>query len=134
MQIENEWGSQKEEFFKKLRTLGLSTQNQYNVIFTIYGTGGSYHSPNTIVVNLNRGENVCRTIFHEIIHLTIEPLIQKFKIGHWTKERLVNLIANKFFPNNITMQRDPENAGKISEIFEKHFPNIEHVIDGVSKM
>ena len=33
-------------------------------------------------------------IVHEIIHLLIESKIKKYKIQHWEKERIVDLILN----------------------------------------
>lgn len=66
--------------------------------------------------------------------MTIEPLIQEYKIQHWEKERIVDLIINKFFPEDQKVQRDPEDSEKISEIFEKNFPDVEKIIVEVSKI
>lgn len=132
--IKKEWGVIKNNFFKNLKKLGLSIQNKYYVYITRYGTGGSYGLPNNIQLNLEQKRSPALTLAHEIIHLTIESLIKEFNIEHWTKERLVDLIMNKFFPEDQKLQRDPESAEQILEIFEKEFPNINKVIKEVSTL
>lgn len=134
LRIQAEFEEIKTDFFEKLKALNLPTQEKYFVGATVYGTGGSYFLPNNIQLNIKYYKNPSLVIAHEIVHLTIEPLIQEFNIDHWTKERIVNLIMNKFFPDKPTMQRDPANAEKISEIFEAHFPDIRKIIEEVSKI
>ncbi len=134
--IKNGWDAIKENFFENLKTLGQPLQEKYYACLTRYGTGGSYGWPSDIQLNINqnRRDSAAKTLAHEIVHLTIEPLIKQYNIEHWTKERLVNLIMNKFFPENPIMQRDPENAEKINEIFEREFPNIWKIIAEISKV
>ena len=55
--------------------------------------GGSYKLPNLVIYNINNKKGF-KTIVHEIIHLLIENQIQEFKIQHWEKERIVDLILN----------------------------------------
>jgi uncharacterized protein YjaZ len=131
---QEEWDKIKERFFESLKTLGLPLQEKYYVSITEYGTGGSYGVPDNIQLNFNQTRSLSFVIAHEIVHLTIEHLIREYKIDHWTKERLVDLIMNKFFPENPKLQRNPPNAEQISEIFEREFPNIEKVILEVSKL
>ena len=88
--------------------------------------------PDNVQLNLKQKGEPAFTLAHEIVHLTIEHLIRKYQIDHWTKERLVNLIMNKFFPDKPILQRDPQNAEQISEIFDREFPNIEEVIKDIS--
>jgi len=128
------WYEIETTFFKNLKTLNLPTQDRYHICLTKYGVGGSYGYPNEIQLNLGRKEKAHITIAHEIVHLTIEPLIKKYNIEHWTKERLVNLIINRFFPENQSLQKDPENAEQISEIFNKKFPDIKKIIKQVSEL
>jgi hypothetical protein len=131
--IEQWWSQIEEKFFENLRTLGLPVQEKYIVSVTKYGSGGSYWRPNSVKLNIKskRGSLV---LPHEIVHLTIEHLIQEYKIDHWTKERLVDLIMNKFFPEDQKLQRDPKNAEQISEIFERDFPNIKKIISDISQL
>jgi hypothetical protein len=130
--IIKEWEAIQNNFFDNLKTLGMPIQNEYYVCVTKYGTGGSYGLPNNIQLNLEQKRSPALTLAHEIIHLTIESLIKEFGIEHWTKERLVDLIMNKFFADDKKVQRDPENTEQISEIFEKEFPNIKKIIEEVS--
>lgn len=65
-----------------------------DVYLTKYGVGGSYNLPNMIIKNITHPKPGIKTTVHEIIHLIIEPSVQKFKIDHWEKERIVDLILN----------------------------------------
>lgn len=69
-----------------------STPKSYNIFLTKYGVGGSYRLPNSIVLNINNKR--VSTIFHEMVHLSIEPLVKKHKLLHWEKERTVDLILH----------------------------------------
>lgn len=72
------------------------------VTLTQYGSGGSYWLPNEIVININYDNNYFETVVHELIHLIIEkPVIEKFDIGHWQKESLVDYL----FINNERVKR-----------------------------
>jgi len=129
-----DWNKISEVFFENLKTLGLPLQEKYFVAITKYGNGGSYGVPDNIQLNFKQSKSLSFTTAHEIVHLTIEHLIQKYNIVHWTKERLVDLIMNKIFPGRPRLQRNPENAEQISEIFEREFPDIEKIISEVSKL
>jgi hypothetical protein len=134
--IEEKWSQIKEKFFENLKTLGLPVQEKYLVSTTKYGSGGSYQRPNIAKLNFENSRGPY-TLAHEIIHLTIENLIEKYKIEHWVKERIVDLIMNKFFPEQPKLQRmqmGSENAEKIADIFESDFPNIEEIIKKVSEI
>ena len=65
----------------------------FRVRLTRYGTGGSYNPPNMITCNIDTSRGYL-TIAHEIVHIMIEPYVQKYAIGHWEKERTVDLILN----------------------------------------
>src|ERR1035437_8875570 len=79
--------------------IGVNKLDQVKIIFTKYGTGGSYRVPGTIVTNLKDKipEYLIKTVIHESIHLMIENLIAKNKVAHWYKERIVDLIMDKEF-------------------------------------
>lgn len=77
---------------------------QYQIALTLYGTGGMYLPDEGRVVmltNLNgefQDENPLETIIHEIVHLGIEEnIVSLFNLGHWEKERLVDLICTNSF-------------------------------------
>lgn len=77
--------SQIEEALSKMSNIPSNVE----IILTRYGTMGSYHLPNKIIINI---ENLfpLKTIIHEIIHLSIEEEIKKNHIGHEEKESRVN--------------------------------------------
>ena len=81
------------------------TFDNYNIIFTLYGTGGSY-DPDLGTVTLfttldgefMNYDNPSNTIIHEIIHMGIEEsIIQKYEVSHGLKERIVDTIAYLMF-------------------------------------
>ncbi len=132
--IREEWDLIKERFFGNLKTLGLPLQEKYLVFITKYGGGGSYNLPNCVQLNVEQKREVSLTLVNEIVHLTIERLIKEYGIAHWVKERLVDLVINRFFPENQKLQRNPENADQISEIFDSHFLDIAKIIKSVAEI
>ena len=117
-----------------MKTLELPLSDKYYVSITKYGNGGGYGTPSSVQLRFEQPRSVTHTLAHEIVHLTIEHLIKKYQIDHWTKERIVDLVMNKFFPDNQRLQRNPENVEKVSEIFEREFPDIEKIIAEISKL
>lgn len=135
-ELKEAWEIESVGFLEKLGMLGRPLPEEYNLSLTRYGTGGSYTYPNVVQLNLSdhSGLGLLQVALHEIVHLTIEDLIRKYEIPHWTKERLVDLIMNRFFPDKAHLQRNPENAEQIGAIFDREFPNIEKIIEEVSKI
>lgn len=70
----------------------------YKVVFTLYGTGGSYNSEGGIITLLTNKEgefmnyeNPANTIIHEITHIGIEnSIIRAYQVPHALKERIVD--------------------------------------------
>tara|TARA_Y100000310_G_scaffold112994_2_gene111541 strand:+ start:2814 stop:3440 length:627 start_codon:yes stop_codon:yes gene_type:complete len=108
----------------------LKLQSEYTIQLTKYGVGGSYSMPNRIVVNIHMKKSgpVENTILHEMVHLSIQELIDKYEISHWHKERLVELIILKTLPEMAHEQDLPEEAYDIDEVFDKFYPDMEAVI------
>ncbi len=102
----------------------------YKIILTRYGTGGSYSRPSKVIINFNKRapERILSVIIHEIIHLLIEKFIVKYKISHWYKERIVDLIFVKIDSDNSKEQKIPIDVSKVDEIFYKFYPDIEKII------
>ncbi|MFT5619145.1 MAG: hypothetical protein ACI85I_002387 [Arenicella sp.] len=82
-----------------------NTFEKYKIIFTLYGTGGSYDSDQgTITLLTNREgdfmnyKNPANTIIHEITHMGMEySIVQKYKLSHGNKERLVDTFVSLMF-------------------------------------
>ncbi|MHB0977875.1 MAG: hypothetical protein ACYC1K_00485 [Minisyncoccota bacterium] len=130
-----EFSKIKQSFEENLKKLNGPIFESYNLSITKYGVGGSYRTPNNIQVNIDYGKEISwKTIAHEIVHLTIEDWIKEFKIDHWSKERIVDLIMTNFFPNQVYIQGNHEDKKEISEIFNQYFPDIKRVIVEVSKL
>ncbi|MFT5915151.1 MAG: hypothetical protein ACJAWV_001116 [Flammeovirgaceae bacterium] len=82
-----------------------NTFEKYKIIFTLYGTGGSYDpDQGTITLLTNREgdfmnyKNPANTIIHEITHMGMEySIVQKYKLSHGNKERLVDTFVSLMF-------------------------------------
>lgn len=122
LKIKRDLKKQEQKFFNKIpRLLKIELSEEYHVYLTQYGPGGSYWLPrNAIVKNINsRGRY---TIVHEIIHLMIENLIQKYKISHWQKERMVDLYLSKIFDDYVLQNIEKlRGVKKVDGVFEKKY-------------
>ncbi|MFK8006931.1 MAG: hypothetical protein AB8H03_11190 [Saprospiraceae bacterium] len=81
----------------------------YNIVFTLYGTGGSY-DPDLGIVTLfttSKGEFMnydkpANTIIHEIIHMGIEKsIVQKYNLPHGLKERIADAMVFLLFGKSL---------------------------------
>lgn len=123
------------DFKDKIENLDLNMQNTYIIQLTKYGTSGSYKIPNKVVLSTRCKEPV-PVLIHEMIHLAIEDSIIKYGIEQFAKERIVDLILAKIYPDFSKMQNqltDKENQ-KIDKIFNKFFPDIKEIIKQISKL
>ncbi|MEL6867482.1 MAG: hypothetical protein AAFP19_23860 [Bacteroidota bacterium] len=85
------------------------TFEPYDVVFTLYGTGGSYNPENgqvTLFTNeegkFMNYENPINTIMHEIVHMGIEQsIVQNYQLPHGLKERIVDKITYLLFVDKI---------------------------------
>ncbi len=122
-------------FAEKLIPLGLPLHERYRVTLTRFGVGGSYFLPDTVILNFTGkfGIGTINTVMHEIVHLSTEALILENAVGHWEKERIVDLIMSKVGPfSKPIMQYIPtEYVEKVDPVFEKLFPDIRAIIEEV---
>lgn len=112
-------------------------EERYEIYLTKYGVGGSYELPNKIGLDIKKDqEGLIKTLIHEIFHLSIEHEILKYKINHFSKERIVNLLMEKLLPEiNKPAKNLPDEIKKIVDpVFHKYYPDIEKVIFLVSKI
>ncbi|MEN1784829.1 MAG: hypothetical protein AAGF77_06770, partial [Bacteroidota bacterium] len=85
--------TEKKEWDWKFKTF-----DKYKVVFTLYGTGGSYDPDEGIITlmtntkgEFSKYENPANTIMHEITHMGMQDaIIQKYSLTHELKERLVD--------------------------------------------
>ncbi|MCR4274528.1 MAG: hypothetical protein NUW02_00545 [Candidatus Campbellbacteria bacterium] len=106
------------------------------VHLVMYGTAGSYSLPNKVIVNISKFYNVglMRNILHEIIHLHIQHLIDTYKIGQWEKERVVDLLMEKCFPEITKQQHIQIDTTKIDEVFNTHYPNVPYILETIGEI
>lgn len=104
--------------------------NQYSIVFTRYGSGGSYNPENgniTLLTNeegrFKKYDNPAHTIIHEIVHLGMEAsIVQRFELSHQSKERLVDQVVVLLFGDLLTTYQVQE----MGEVEQKFIPQNEH--------
>lgn len=83
--------------------------DKYKVIFTLYGTGGSYDPDEgtiTLLTNKEGGfmiyKNPAYTIIHEITHMGMEySIVRKYNLSHGLKERIVDTFVYLMFQEEL---------------------------------
>ncbi|MBL4708456.1 MAG: hypothetical protein JKY48_08475 [Flavobacteriales bacterium] len=83
--------------------------DKYKVVFTLYGTGGSYDPDEgviTLFTNIEGGfmkyKNPAYTIIHEITHMGMEySIVRKYKLAHGLKERIVDTFVYLMFQEKL---------------------------------
>lgn len=131
--LSENWNKVVDGVSAELAKTSLIPRDTYTIYLTKYGVGGSYHYPDSIIVNVGFwGQGLLRTVFHEIVHLMIHPWIIEYKVSHWQKERIVDLIMLKFTCLLSKTQQIPvEITEPVDQIFNEHYPNIELIIKNV---
>lgn len=137
--INSEWSKISIKLIENIKETGLKLHKSYDVFLTKYGVGGSYNTPNIIVLNIfksngqkKNGRELVKTIAHEIIHLTIDVFIIKNNIKHWDKEAIVSKFLSKLLPEieqEIFIQN--KNDELINKIFQEKYPDIQKIIKEV---
>lgn len=92
--IEN-WEEHQDLLKQFFLTLSSKIPKSYKVIFTQYGTGGSYNPPNKIIININENSTPqpFQTFVHEAIHCLIEDsIVKKYKLTQAEKESIVDYL------------------------------------------
>ena len=83
--------------------------DKYKVVFTLYGTGGSYDPDEGIITLLTNKEggfmkykNPVYTIIHEITHMGMEySIVRKYDLPHGQKERIVDTFVYLMFQEKL---------------------------------
>lgn len=74
-----------------------------------------------------------------VLHLQIEVFgddwVMENNLTHWQKERMVDLIGLKYFPELRSAQNIPEDVSAVDVAFEEYYPDLRKVIEmiGVQK-
>ena len=117
---------------------GFSLLENYSVHLTKYGSGGSYNTKDgRVIINIETirpKEKIVPTIVHEIIHIGIQYFIEKNEVKHWYKERLVDLISEKYFPGIRRMQQIKEDIATVDSAFNQLFPDIDAITKAIGEM
>ncbi len=128
--IKEEWEIVSKELERLREVPGFRLFDEYTLILTRYGSGGSYNSSSgeiTVNIESRSKEKIVGTLVHEIVHIAIQHLIDKYKVKHWYKERLVDLLVDRLFPDLKGMQKINEDTKIVDETFDKHFPDLEKI-------
>lgn len=130
--LEN-WHKVIDEASAEITKTSLTPKDTYIIYMTKYGVGGSYNYPDIVIVNARSfGQGLLRKVFHEMVHLMIHQWIVEYKVSHWQKERIVDLLMMKFVPQISRNQQIPaEIADPIDRVFNECYPDIELVIKNV---
>lgn len=83
--------------------------DSYKIVFTLYGTGGSYDPDNGTITllttkdgNFMNYENPANTIIHEITHMGMEySIVQRYDLPHELKERIVDIFVELMFKEEL---------------------------------
>ena len=99
--LEKDWDTLNNNFFEKLEIFfGTTITDPFLVYVSNYGPLGRYlYKTHHVFINIHIEEKsfkATRTVEHEIIHLIIEPFVQKYNINQEKKEKIVNAIVDLF--------------------------------------
>lgn len=92
--LKAEWTKRGGGFTKRLLTFFHRSANlQFTIEVSNYGPLGFYAArSNTVTINLNTHLDVVNTIKHEMIHIMLEPFVQKYHPEHERKEMIVDTL------------------------------------------
>ncbi len=108
--------------------------NHYTLLLTQYGSGGSYDSKQGLIISniaVRQKNEIMGTIIHELVHIGVQHLIDKYNVRHWHKERLVGLLVDRFFPGLQVKQNIKEDTDIVDAVFLKHFPDLEKITSSI---
>jgi hypothetical protein len=129
--VRSQWGNFQNGFIGMRAIKDLRLSDSYEVNLTKYGSGGSYNAAtNALIVNIRNSsqrERIAGAIVHEIIHMTIQHLIDTYAVSHWKKEALVDHLLAHFFPMLHMRQSIPEDVKIVDDSFNAMFPDLEKI-------
>lgn len=130
-EMQKKWTEISRGFDEMRKNSSMHLKNGYEIVLTKYGSGGSYNANKDLVIariDVKRGGGPIGVVVHEIIHMTIQYLIDQHHIRHWQKERLVDLLTERYFSDlNRGKQNTKEDVSMVNSAFERYFPDMEEV-------
>ena len=133
--LENHWRNIFNDVKTDIKKILPELRKEYTVYLTRYGVGGSYHFPETIYANISHWwqKGLVTDVLHEMVHLAIHPLIEKHKIPHWHKERIVDLVTLRISNKYGNAQKLKGDMTSADEIFDRFYPNIAIIVEQISR-
>ena len=133
--IQDKWSTVVDGFEDLRKMRGIELRDSYTVVLTKYGSGGSYNgSIGELIIRIGsqeRQEQLVGVITHEIVHMTIQHFIDKYEVSHWRKEKLVDMLVERYFPALEMSQNIPEDVSVVESTFNSLFPDIEAIVNEV---
>lgn len=133
--IQDKWSTVVDGFEDLRKMRGVELRDSYSVVLTKYGSGGSYNGAiGELIIRIGsqkRREQIVGVITHEIVHMTIQHLIDTYEVSHWRKEKLVDLLVERYFPALQMSQNIPEDVSVVESTFNSLFPDIEAIVKEV---
>lgn len=107
----------------------------YDVVFTLYGSGGSYdHTEGKVTLfateegNFKMYNNPINTIIHEIVHIgTEKSIIQQYNLPHAIKERIVDKIVFLLFSDLLKEYRIQDMGDSCIDSYLKEKKDIQNI-------
>ena len=129
--IQDKWSAVVDGFEELRKMRGIELRDSYSVVLTKYGSGGSYNGAiGELIIRIGsqkRREQIVGVIVHEIVHMTIQHLIDMYEVSHWRKEKLVDMLVERYFPALEMSQNIPEDVSVVESTFNSLFPDIESI-------
>ena len=135
IEISQNWRKIEKKFVNILNQLNYDYPKNVSCFVSRYGPGGSYYpdskiSTRVILENKTDVKEANETIAHEIVHLVINGLSEKYKLGFENTERLVDLILTKTPISKLLDNPRFQNFGdkRLDIIFDEHSTNLETLL------
>lgn len=98
--VSQNWKKIENRFLFNLEKLNGAKTTNVTCFVSRYGPGGSYYPPNRVSIRVVYENEIdidraSEKIAHEIVHLAVNDLSEKYELGFENTERLVDLILTK---------------------------------------
>lgn len=98
--VTRNWRKIEKKFFCNLEKLKGANLKNVSCFISLYGPGGTYYpdskiSIRVVIENESDINKADEKIAHETVHLAVDKLSKRYKLGFENTERLVDLILNK---------------------------------------